>query len=82
MESFITRAVAAIWKAYAACTERISTENISERIRIVDTRSWLYDAACLLEIVLHDEAMLEKFEWYYKNYMELPWNKPGGIPGL
>jgi hypothetical protein len=77
VESFITKAIAAIWRAGAFCSEHIDVENVSERIHLEDTQSWLYDVVCLLEIVLHDKTMLEKFDWYYQNYKELPWNKPG-----
>jgi hypothetical protein len=36
--------------------------------------SWMYDAASILDIVLHDEQMIKALDDYYANPGKLPWN--------
>lgn len=68
MRAFVFESRQAVWKAYAL----IKSEKSGETDK---TTSWLYDAACLLEILENDEGLLRVFSGYYANRRTLPWNK-------
>jgi hypothetical protein len=40
-----------------------------------DIASWLYDAACILDIARYDERICAILDDYYDNPQKLPWNK-------
>ncbi|GHT83192.1 hypothetical protein FACS1894137_03680 [Spirochaetia bacterium] len=68
--NFVRKAITAIWQAftkYADFKEKSAIDN--------ETKSWLYDAACLLEIVANDNQMLSMLDDYYANPQKLPWNR-------
>jgi hypothetical protein len=69
-DKFVRRAIAAIWQAFAKYADMKEKSAIDN-----DTKSWLYDAACLLEIMANDQQMLSMLEDYYANPQKLPWNR-------
>jgi hypothetical protein len=75
------------WTAYARITglpnrkrfEKMSEAGVLDQfIRTEkgnDTTSWLYDAACILEIVMQDDVILTLLDDYYAHSEKLPWNR-------
>jgi hypothetical protein len=87
IKSMISTAIGAIWTAYGRITGlpyRKRFEELREAgvlyqfVRTEkdnDTTSWLYDAACILEVVMKDEAILALLDDYYAHPEKLPWNR-------
>jgi hypothetical protein len=70
MHNFVIQAMAAVWAAYHKYAD-MKNPTPEE----TNTRSWLYDAASLLEILSHDERLLAIYDDYYRNSQKLPWNR-------
>jgi hypothetical protein len=69
MRKFVSQAMSAVWEAYDRYAAAKELSKADE-----DTKSWLYDAACLLEIPIHDKRMLSIYDDYYTHDERLPWN--------
>jgi hypothetical protein len=68
--------MSAVWEAY---DRYAAIKDINQDDR--ETMSWLYDAACLLEIAIHDERLLSIHDEYYKDMgLKLPWNESVHLP--
>ena len=65
-EWFVQQAKGAVWNAYDLLKYGVGQDK---------TKSWLYDVACILEIIENDEKLLWLLSYYYGNSSELPWNK-------
>jgi hypothetical protein len=75
MHDFVIKAMAAVWDAYDVYYHKKDISPDQDSVR-----SWLYDAASLLDILAHDERMLAIYDDYYKNSKKLPWNHMNEYP--
>jgi hypothetical protein len=75
MHNFVIQAMAAVWAAYHKYAEQENWKPADG-----NTQSWLYDAACLLDILAHDERLLAIFDDYYAHSQKLPWNRRNDYP--
>jgi hypothetical protein len=88
MTSFVGHCVSACWAAYAEIGDLINADyhrmaDKHERIDMdkygarQEVKSWLYDAASILTIIIHDGKLLSLLSEWYERDGGIPWSKKG-----
>lgn len=88
MISFVGHCVSACWAAYAEIGDLIDADyhKMTDKHERIDTdkygarhevRSWLYDAASILTIIIHDGKLRSLLSEWYERKGGIPWSKEG-----